>query len=69
MYLSNRDLKWALDCKRLTVEPYPDKIGETSIDLRLDSVDEAKIWNMEALKNEREASGDPPAELRLGEFR
>lgn len=69
MYLSNRDLKWALDCGRLIVEPYPEKIGDTSIDLRLDSVDEARIWDIEKFKKSRETSGDSPKELRLGTFK
>ncbi len=68
MYLSNRDLKWALDCGRLIVEPYPEEIGDTSIDLRLDSVDEAKIWDIEKYKNDRATYGDPEKELRLGTF-
>jgi len=68
MYLSNRDLKWALDRGRLIVDPYPEKIGDTSIDLHLDSVDEAKIWDIEKYKKDRSVSGDPEAELRLGTF-
>jgi len=69
MYLSNRDLKWALDCDRLIVDPYPKEIGDTSIDLRLDSVNEAKVWDIEKYKAVRVTSGDSPKELRLGTFK
>ena len=68
MYLSDRDLGWAIHCGRLIVEPKPDKIDSTSIDLHLDSVDQAKIWNIDAFRDSGEIEGHEPLELRIGRF-
>jgi dCTP deaminase len=68
MYLSDRDLRWAIECGRLIVEPKPDKIDSTSIDLHLDSVDQAKIWNIAAFRESGEIEGHEPYELRIGKF-
>lgn len=52
MYLSDRDAKWAIERKLLIVESPegdgPPKIDPSSIDLRLDRVEEAKIWDVAA---------------------
>src|SRR5205807_2436583 len=69
MYLSNRDLRWAIECGRLIVEPPPSKIDPTSIDLHLDTIDEARIWDVEKFKEDRSTPGDKGAELRIGKFR
>jgi deoxycytidine triphosphate deaminase len=54
MYLSDRDLQWAIERKLLIVQPPegipPPKVDPTSIDLRLDNVSEAKIWDIETFK-------------------
>jgi hypothetical protein len=54
MYLSNRDIKWAIDCGKLTVDPRPENYrgprgnlpsagyDETSIDLHLVPLSENK---------------------------
>jgi deoxycytidine triphosphate deaminase len=59
MYLSNRDIKWAVDCGRLIVSPRPEDAGEgydeTSIDLHLDRIEEAKIWDVAALLESEDA--------------
>jgi dCTP deaminase len=68
VYLSDRDLKWAIDCGRLKVNPKPTKIDPTSIDLHLDSVSEARIWNIRAFHDDARIRGDPPGELRIGKF-
>src|SRR5947209_3724871 len=71
MYLSNRDIKWAIEYKRLIVIPPPDEKVDgydvTSIDLHLGPVSEAKIWDIEAFKAEVGSAGHAP-ELRLGSF-
>jgi dCTP deaminase len=72
MYLSDRDLRWALEHGQLLVIPYPGKekqIGPTSIDLHLDRINEAKIWNIPKFceKNKMHGHGDAP-ELRIGSF-
>lgn len=53
MYLSGRDIKWAIECGRLIVDPPPESFNagydETSIDLHLDSIDNgASVWDTDA---------------------
>jgi dCTP deaminase len=71
MFLSDRDLLWALQHGQLLVVPLPDtrQIGPTSIDLHLDSADEARIWNIPKFKekNRTLGHGEVP-ELRIGTF-
>ena len=71
MYLSDRDLRWALDHKQLLVHPRPDDkhIGPTSIDLHLDKIEEAKVWNIEEYCKDSSVMGhgDSP-ELPIGQF-
>jgi deoxycytidine triphosphate deaminase len=73
MYLSNRDIKWAIESGKLIVDPPPShfKCGfdETSIDLHLDGIDHAKVWNVEKHKDHQRKAGNPAAPfLYLGEF-
>jgi dCTP deaminase len=66
VYLSDVDLREAVKCGDLIIEPLPDKeIGPTSIDLHLDSVEEAAIWDFEAIAEHNEALGLPPRELNV----
>ncbi len=71
MYLSDCDLRWAINKQTLIVKPpdgiEPAKIDPTSIDLRLDNVNEAKIWNMDLYKQRQDMTGVVEAELRLQE--
>ncbi len=68
MYLSNRDLEWAIKCGRLIVDPPPDRIDPTSIDLHLDAIDQAQIWDVEKFKQDNRTAGNQEAELRIGKF-
>ena len=68
MYLSDRDLLWAVERGSLIVEPKPATIDPTSIDLHLDSVDQAKVWDVEAYNRDHKISGNEPYELRIGRF-
>src|SRR5437867_2705263 len=72
MYQSNRDMKWAIENGRLIVNPAPEQNGsgydETSIDLHLDKVEEAQVWNIEAYKAATDASGARGPELHVGRF-
>jgi len=66
VYLSDVDLRKAVECGDLIVNPLPDKeIGPTSIDLHLGPVEEAKVWDFEALAAHNEALGLPPRELNV----
>jgi dCTP deaminase len=68
MYLSDRDLKWAIEKGHLIVEPKPTQIDPTSIDLHLDSADQAKIWDIDTYNNEQKIAGRNPCELNIGKF-
>lgn len=78
MYLSGRDIKWAIDCGKLTVDPRPEELpspkgyDETSIDLHLGPIESARVWNLGGLREVdrrrgRDPGGDPP-EVGIGSF-
>jgi deoxycytidine triphosphate deaminase len=71
MYLSDRDLRWALDHGQLLVLPRPEdkQIGPTSIDLHLDKIEEAKIWNIPRFCEWTKMTGhEEDPELPIGPF-
>jgi dCTP deaminase len=68
MYLSDRDLKFAVETGQLIVLPPPTEYDTTSIDLHLDKVDEAKVWNVEAFKRKQETTGSD-SWLRVGKYK
>ncbi len=68
MFLSDRELKTAIASGALIVDPPPEKIDSNSIDLHLDKLEQAKIWDIESFRKDNEISGHPPTELRLGKF-
>lgn len=47
MFLSNRDIRWAIERRKLIVDPRPEEFNvgydETSIDLHLDRVEQAQM--------------------------
>ncbi len=72
MYLSNRDIKWAIQRGLLIVKPAPDGetcgYDETSIDLHLDATKKgARVWDVEKYREAQGEAGANP-ELRLGTF-
>lgn len=72
MYLSDRDARWAIERKLLIVESPegdgPPKIDPSSIDLRLDRAEEAKIWDVDAYARHVTIGGGEPV-LRVGSQR
>jgi dCTP deaminase len=64
MYLSDRDLQHAIETGRLTVEPKPKTIDSTSIDLHLDSVEKAMVWDIEKFARSNKEAGHPERRLR-----
>src|SRR5438552_2026302 len=68
MYLSDRDLKFAVDTGQLIVDPKPQEYDTTSIDLHLDSVDQARIWDVAAFEKSVRESGHELATVRVGKF-
>lgn len=68
MYLSDRDLKFAVETGQLIVAPAPTEYDTTSIDLHLDNVNEAKVWDVEAFKRKQASTGNDPW-LRVGKYK
>ena len=78
MYLSNRDIKWAIDCGKLVVDPRPEHLSpqkgydETSIDLHLGPASKALIWDIKAMVEDESRRGRRPKDgrltLNLGDF-
>jgi dCTP deaminase len=74
MFLTNRDVKWAVQCGKLIVDPPPEHFGagydETSIDLHLDAIDVGTfVWDLEAYRKRAESQGaHATSELPLGSF-
>ncbi len=67
MYLSDRDLRFALDTNQLIVNPPPMEIDTTSIDLHLDKIEAAKVWDVKAFTRQQEDAGASPI-LGVGKF-
>jgi dCTP deaminase len=66
VYLSDVDLRQAVKNGDLIVKPLPkEEIGGTSIDLHLDSVNQAKVWDFETLAKHNKDLGLPPRELNI----
>ncbi len=68
MFLSDRDIRWAIEKGRLIIQPRPDKIDTTSIDLHLDELHEAKVWDLDAINESNQMSGFRKNEVRIGQF-
>jgi len=78
MYLSNRDIKWAIGCGKLIVEPRPEAhtppkgYDETAIDLHLGPIETAKVWDLASLAASDAARGaasqGQAPEVHLGSF-
>lgn len=66
MYLSDVDLRQAVQSGDLIVEPLPDEeIGATSIDLHLDSIEQAQVWDFKTLAVDNNDLGLSPRELNV----
>jgi dCTP deaminase len=72
MYLSSRDIQWAIECGHLIVEPRPEDFSagydETSIDLHLGPIEDAKVWDVDRFESEQQTRGGKGPELGLGSF-
>jgi dCTP deaminase len=70
VYLSDRDLRWAIESGKLFVEPQPveDDFGPSSIDLHLDNVKQAKVWDLAKFKQDQGTVGVNRPELRVGAY-
>jgi dCTP deaminase len=68
VYLVDRDLAYAIECKKLIFSPLPSKFDPTSIDMHLDAVDGARIWDIQKYTNNEAKSGRSRPELVLGKY-
>jgi dCTP deaminase len=70
MFQSDRDIKFAISRGLLIVEvpegTKPPKIDPSSIDLRLDNISEAKVWDILAYKEHVGVGGEDEPILRVG---
>ncbi len=61
MFQSYRDIRWAIECAQLITDPRPESFGggydESSIDLHLDEVREAKVWDIQAFAQHQQRAG------------
>jgi dCTP deaminase len=67
MYLSDWELEDAVKAGKLIVDPAPATYDTTSIDLHLDSIEEAKVWDIGAFARQQKEAGLEPR-LRVGQF-
>ena len=68
MYLSDRDLQFAVETGQLIVDPAPKEYDTTSIDLHLDSADQAKVWNVDAFQKHQIEMGND-SWVRVGKYK
>ena len=68
MYLSDRDLELAIRSGLLLVKPLPAEFDTTGIDLHLDTIEEAKVWDVERFEADQMALGHSPAVLDLADL-
>lgn len=64
MYLSDHDLREAISAGKLIVKPTPE-IGPSHIDVHLDKVEQAKVWDSDAYRTHNIEHGIPGTELRI----
>lgn len=68
MYLSDRDLAWSIETGKLIVDPRPEKIDASSIDLHLDRIEDAQVWDMGEYCAHQKSTGVHRPELRIGSY-
>jgi deoxycytidine triphosphate deaminase len=69
MYLTDVDLRKAIESGKLICEPRPESIEATSIDLHLDHVDGAMVWDVERYQVDQSSNGSDRPELRICDFK
>ena len=68
MYLSDRELREAIDNRTLIVDPVGE-IGPSSIDIHLDDVEQAQVWDIEKVREHNQDHGHNERELRVSRIR
>jgi dCTP deaminase len=67
MFLSDRDLRLALDARLLIIDPPPTRIDTSSIDLHLDRIEQASVWDVGKFEEACRDDGHLP-HLAIGSF-
>jgi hypothetical protein len=68
VYLSDRDLEYVVDRGDLIVTPRPKEFGPSGIDLHLDTIEEAKVWNFSLYEEVLKGQGIGRPRVGLGDF-
>jgi dCTP deaminase len=68
LYLSDRDLEYAADRGDLIVEPRPREFGPSGVDLYLDRIEEARVWNSSLYEESLVDQGIRWPSIALGDF-
>ncbi len=68
MFLSDRDIRFALSTHQLIIDPAPTEIDTTGVDVHLDKIEEAKVWDTAAFAAQQTRAGHSPV-LKPGRFR
>src|SRR5262249_50731380 len=67
MFLSDRDLRFAIETRQLLVDPTPQELDTTSIDLHLARIEQAGVGDAQAFAAQQAEGGNPPF-LGVGRF-
>jgi deoxycytidine triphosphate deaminase len=67
MYLCDRDLEHAVERGHLIIDPKPAEYDTTGIDLHLDVVEEARVWDVASFEEEQRSSGSQQS-VGVGQF-
>jgi hypothetical protein len=68
MYLSDRDLEHAHDLGDLILDPRPREFGPSGIDLHLDTIAEARVWDPRLYEESLSGKAARRPTLGLGDF-
>jgi dCTP deaminase len=67
MHLSDRDLEYAFDRGDLIIDPRPKEFGPSGVVLHLDTIEEARVWDVERYEALQGQAGRKPI-IGLGDF-
>jgi dCTP deaminase len=68
MYLSDRDLEHAVDLEDLIISPRPREFGPSGVDLHLDTIKEAKVWDADRHEATLRGQAVKRPSIGLGDF-
>jgi hypothetical protein len=68
VYLTDGCIQKAIERGALIFSPEPDSVDPSSVDLHLDGVSEAKIWDIDKFREHELSKGAGRPELRVGKY-